>query len=85
MADPEEVKLRPTVATQVAQAIVRLPRLGGQGVVVPGGFIVTAAHCRGRTTEGWMALGDNRFRETIITAAGQSLVAQNRSAVETGQ
>ena len=37
---------------------------------------MTAAHCLGWTAEGWMALGDNRFRETIITAAGQSLVAQ---------
>jgi hypothetical protein len=25
--------------------IVRFSRSGGQGVVVPGGFIVTAAHC----------------------------------------
>jgi hypothetical protein len=48
----------------VARATVRLPRKGGQGVLVPGQLILTAAHCIGWTSEGHMALGD-AFPETI--------------------
>jgi CRISPR-associated protein (Cas_Cas5) len=40
-----------TVAERVALAVVRLPRLIGQGVLVPGGFIVTAARCIDWTAE----------------------------------
>lgn len=40
----------------VELATVRLPRLEGQGVIVPGGYILTAAHCVGWTATGFMAL-----------------------------
>jgi hypothetical protein len=38
-------ELRPSIANRVAAAVVRLPRRSGQGVLVPGGLVVTAAHC----------------------------------------
>jgi hypothetical protein len=47
-------------------ATVRLTRLKGQGVLVPGGFVLTAAHCVGWTAEGGMTLGDY-FYEPITT------------------
>jgi hypothetical protein len=34
-----------TQAAHVINATVRLDNLGRQGVLVPGGFILTAAHC----------------------------------------
>jgi hypothetical protein len=46
-----------TVAERVVRAAVRLPRLIGQGVLVPGGFIVTAARCIDWNTEDSMMLG----------------------------
>jgi hypothetical protein len=46
-----------TVAEPVARAAVPLPRLIGQGVLVPGGFIVTAARCIDWTAEDSMMLG----------------------------
>lgn len=64
--------LRPSVADRIARAIVRISRLGGHGVVVPGGFVVTAAHCIGWTAEGWMALGDH-YTEEIVVADGRNL------------
>jgi CBS domain-containing protein len=39
-------------------ATVWLRRKGGQGVLVPGGFVLTAAHCVDFYTSGGMALGD---------------------------
>lgn len=42
----------------VAAATARLPRLRGQGVLIPGGKILTAAHCVGWTAEGDMVLGE---------------------------
>jgi len=62
------------VETRITRAIVHLPRLGGQGVLVPGGLVVTAAHCIGRTAEGGMALGDY-YIEEIVVADGRRLMA----------
>ena len=66
--------LQVTVAERVARAVVRLPRLIGQGVLVPGGFIVTAARCIGWTAEDSMMLG-GCLPEPIITADGRKIVA----------
>jgi hypothetical protein len=65
--------LRAALAARISRAVVRLPKLGGLGVLVPGGFVVTAAHCIGWTSAGPMALGDY-YREPIVTADGQELV-----------
>lgn len=59
----------------VAQATLRLPRLEGQGVVVPGNLILTAAHCIGWTAEGDMALGDF-YIEDVETRDGRKLRVQ---------
>jgi S1-C subfamily serine protease len=67
-------RLQVTVAERVARAVVRLPRLIGQGVLVPGGFIVTAARCIGWTAEDSMMLG-GCLPEPIITADGRQVVA----------
>ena len=42
----------------VEAATVRLPEAGGQGVLVPNGYVLTAAHCVTWNPEGGMALGD---------------------------
>jgi hypothetical protein len=67
--------LGPAVAARIARAVVRIPRRGGRGIVVPGGFVVTAAHCIGWSAEGGMALGDYS-REEIVSADGRSLTVQ---------
>jgi S1-C subfamily serine protease len=57
----------------VEAAVVELTRPNGRGVLLPGGFILTAAHCLEWTAEGHMALGDDHL-EPIQTAGGQSLL-----------
>jgi hypothetical protein len=52
-------------------ATVQLPTTGGQGVLVPGGFVLTAAHCTAWTISGGMALGDYCLEE-IITPSGHN-------------
>ena len=59
----------------VREATVRLPKTGGRGVLVPGGFVVTAAHCIEWDGHGRMALGDT-FPTKIVTAGGQDLVLE---------
>ncbi len=55
-------------------ATVWLPRKCGQGVLVPGGFILTAAHCIGEwSMDGGMALGDVHL-ESVETKAGASFL-----------
>jgi S1-C subfamily serine protease len=66
--------LQVSVSEHVARAVVRLPRLIGQGVLVPGGFIVTAARCVGWTPECSMTLG-GCLPEPIITADGRKILA----------
>ena len=63
------------IAARVQRAIVNIPRLGGRGVLVRGGFIVTVAHCVGWTAEGWMALHeDPRFYEKMEPSDGRSII-----------
>ncbi len=48
---------------KIEAATVRFPRKDGQGVLVPGQMIVTAAHVVSWSTEGGMALGDYYIEE----------------------
>jgi S1-C subfamily serine protease len=58
------------IATMVEAATVRLVDVGGQGVLVPGGFILTAAHCVDWDGHGGMALGDHML-ESVETKDGK--------------
>jgi hypothetical protein len=60
--------------TRVVSATVHLGK-GGQGVLVTGGFILTAAHCITWNGEGGMALGD-RFIEEVTTRTGARFQVQ---------
>lgn len=65
-ANQSAAKSRPIESdwrVRVAKATVRLPK-GGLGVLVPGGFVLTAAHCITWDGDGAMVLGD-RFIELI--------------------
>ena len=60
--------MRQAIRDAVAAATVRFPERGGQGVLVPGGLILTAAHVVDRTDTGAMALGDGEeFVQKIVT------------------
>src|SRR5262249_32084812 len=59
---------------RVLAATVSLSDLGGQGVLVPGGLILTAAHCIKWSGTGAMVLGDY-FVERIKTRDGRSFRA----------
>ena len=61
-----------TVAERVARAVVRLPRLIGQGVLVPGGFIVTAARCIDWTAEDSMTPGGFCLNPSSLRTAARS-------------
>jgi len=61
-----------TETARVINATVRLESRGGQGVLVTGGFILTAAHCITWTGDGGMALGDHHV-ESVITKSGAHL------------
>ena len=50
--------MNPPFYSLVAQATVTLPKKQGQGVLVDGNLILTAAHCIDFTCEGAMTLGD---------------------------
>ena len=63
------------VKARVESATVRVLKLEGQGVLVPGELILTAAHCIGWSSEGGMALGDD-YIEEIRTASGKVLKVQ---------
>ena len=60
---------------QVEKATVKLTKKGGQGILVPGGFILTAAHCVDYSTGGAMADGFYDFIETIETTKGERIEA----------
>src|SRR5262245_50749042 len=60
---PEEIKERVRLAT------VKLPNLGGQGVLVPGNYILTAAHCVELNDRSPM---DEHWLEKIVTSEGQT-------------
>lgn len=72
---------RPVVRERTEAATVWLPKARGQGVLVPGGLILTAAHCVGWTASGHMAFGDMPPTVPIRTAAGRTFSA-NVFAVE---
>ena len=57
---------------QITNATVRLLNKGCHGVLVPGNFIVTAAHCVTWDIEGRMVLGEY-YVEAITTASGDRL------------
>jgi S1-C subfamily serine protease len=59
---------------RIAKATVCLPRQEGQGVLVPGGYILTACHCITWSGEGGMAPGDHCL-EDVRTADGRSFRA----------
>src|SRR4051812_29212571 len=56
----------------VEQAVVELSPRGGRGVLVAGGFVLTAAHCVRAVYTGDMALGDD-YHECVKLADGQKL------------
>jgi len=58
------------VRRRVRLATVKFERLSGQGVLIPGGLILTAAHVVHWTAEGGMTLGDFCIEE-IQTATGK--------------
>lgn len=68
---------------RIQAATVRLPSMGGQGVLVQGSFVLTAAHCVTWNGTGGMALGDYML-EKVKTADGtefrMQLVAVEPSA-----
>jgi len=61
------------------KATVAMQRHGGQGVVVPGGFVLTAAHCIHWTAEGYMAMDVDHI-ETF--ALGNGLLKGRVLAIE---
>ena len=63
-----------TIRTEIEAATVHLPGKQGQGVLVAGGLILTAAHCVESYNEGGMVLGDHCF-ETIKTKSGLTFKA----------
>lgn len=60
---------------RIAAATVNLPTKSGQGVLVPGGFVLTAAHCVTWSAEGGMALGDHAL-EAVRPASGETFRAE---------
>lgn len=54
----------------IHNATVRLTELGGQGVLVAGGFVITAAHCVQWNGAGGTALGD-RHPTSVCTPTGE--------------
>jgi S1-C subfamily serine protease len=61
-----------TIRNRVAKATVRIIQLGGRGVLVPGGYVLTDAHCITWDCKGGMALHD-WYIERIATASGVEL------------
>jgi hypothetical protein len=58
-----------TESARVINATVRIDGKKGQGVLVPRGFIVTAAHCIKWDGDGGMAMGDH-YLEAVTTKSG---------------
>jgi hypothetical protein len=57
---------------RVERATVQLTTKGGRGVLIPGGYVLTAAHCVGWDLGCGMALGRDYF-EPVLTADGREL------------
>jgi S1-C subfamily serine protease len=62
----------PPDLTRVERAVIEFPRLEGRAVLIPGGFVLSAAHCIGWSAEGYTAL-DGGSLETGQAADGRSL------------
>src|SRR5438093_7461648 len=60
---------------RIAGATVRLSALGGRGVLVPGGMIITAAHCIRWSNEGDMGSAGEEWREKLEDGRGHALMA----------
>jgi hypothetical protein len=67
--------LSASVKQRVVRATVRIIRSGARGVLVPGGYILTAAHCIDWDGRGGMVLGDHFF-EPVETRDGASFLTQ---------
>lgn len=61
---------------KVKRATVSFPRRGGQGVIVAGGYIITAAHVVGWTGTGDMTLGREDYWEEFCLGGKETLRAQ---------
>jgi S1-C subfamily serine protease len=59
---------------RVRRATVRLPKWGGQGVLVPGGYILTAAHCITWDGPGYLLAGQF-FMESVEMRDGRTFLA----------
>ena len=57
---------------KIAAATVHFPKVGGQGVLIPSGMILTAAHCIAWAGDGRMVVGGDIIEE-IETKDGQKL------------
>lgn len=64
---------RPHALAGVVAGTVTFTKTGGRGVLIPGGYILTAAHCIGWDAKGGMTLSPDDYREQIHTADGQKL------------
>lgn len=64
------------IYSRVAAATVKLPRRGGQGVLVEGSWILTAAHCLEFDSDASLdiALGENSYHD-IESAQGEKIKA----------
>jgi len=69
---PAALKYSSALSAVEAATVQFAARGGGRGVLVPGGFILTAAHCIRWSLEGGMALGDD-YVEKAKTADGEVL------------
>jgi S1-C subfamily serine protease len=67
---PQELLTR----ASIANATVHMENKDGQGVLIPGGFILTATHCINWSGKGEMVLNDNTFLTSITTKSGQRLL-----------
>jgi hypothetical protein len=65
-------KAAPRHTQEISDAVVSLPTMGGQGVLVPGNLILTAAHVLDCKTTGDLVLGDVHL-ERVVTPTGQEL------------
>jgi hypothetical protein len=68
-------RLSDEVVRRTRAAMVTMADLGGQGVLVPGPFVLTAAHCVQWDGRGQMAL-DEPFYSRIRTAGGRECELQ---------
>jgi S1-C subfamily serine protease len=61
-ATASNTKRQSQTFANVERAVVQLSKTNGRGVLVPGGFILTAAHCIAWDGTGGMALGNDYFQ-----------------------